>query len=172
MDQQRVLHAGVLISGVRTPPVRRNSKLASLGRIFKPWKWRKKKNEKLKPQPSECYIRHQVQESPGKKETWRPYLQIDSSHSFVFSRSGEAGSRMCVFLQWRRKQLHGRREMTSLGETPGRWRQVHERCTQTCTLVSAHIHPAAHIHVCPLPACRFRSGLWGEQWRPRHSDPV
>ncbi|KAM6928402.1 phosphatase and actin regulator 3b [Xenentodon cancila] len=44
MDQQRVLH-----TGVRTPPVRRNSKLASLGRIFKPWKWRKKKNEKMKP---------------------------------------------------------------------------------------------------------------------------
>ncbi|XP_029947802.1 phosphatase and actin regulator 3b [Salarias fasciatus] len=49
MDQQRALQAGCLVSGVRTPPVRRNSKLASLGRIFKPWKWRKKKNEKLKP---------------------------------------------------------------------------------------------------------------------------
>ncbi|KAK7898978.1 hypothetical protein WMY93_019831 [Mugilogobius chulae] len=49
MEQQRSLHSGCLVSGVRTPPVRRNSKLASLGRIFKPWKWRKKKNEKLKP---------------------------------------------------------------------------------------------------------------------------
>uniref|UniRef100_A0AAY4EIM2 Phosphatase and actin regulator n=2 Tax=Denticeps clupeoides TaxID=299321 RepID=A0AAY4EIM2_9TELE len=48
MDQQRALHSGCLVTGVRTPPVRRNSKLASLGRIFKPWKWRKKKNEKLK----------------------------------------------------------------------------------------------------------------------------
>lgn len=48
MDQQRVLHSGCLVSGVHTPPIRRNSKLASLGRIFKPWKWRKKKNEKLK----------------------------------------------------------------------------------------------------------------------------
>lgn len=57
MDQQRVLHAGCLVSGVRTPPVRRNSKLASLGRIFKPWKWRKKKNEKLKPPASECDAR-------------------------------------------------------------------------------------------------------------------
>lgn len=54
MDQQRALHSGCLVSGVRTPPVRRNSKLASLGRIFKPWKWRKKKNEKLKPSASEC----------------------------------------------------------------------------------------------------------------------
>ncbi|XP_031423486.1 phosphatase and actin regulator 3b isoform X2 [Clupea harengus] len=48
MDQQRALHPGCLVTGVRTPPVRRNSKLASLGRIFKPWKWRKKKTEKLK----------------------------------------------------------------------------------------------------------------------------
>ncbi|KAF7643990.1 hypothetical protein LDENG_00229980 [Lucifuga dentata] len=48
-EQQRALHPGCLLSGVRTPPVRRSSKLASLGRIFKPWKWRKKKNEKLKP---------------------------------------------------------------------------------------------------------------------------
>ncbi|XP_051932938.1 phosphatase and actin regulator 3b isoform X2 [Hippocampus zosterae] len=48
MDQQRALQSGCLLSGVRTPPARRNSKLANLGRIFKPWKWRKKKNEKLK----------------------------------------------------------------------------------------------------------------------------
>ncbi|XP_047465986.1 phosphatase and actin regulator 3a isoform X2 [Mugil cephalus] len=48
LDQQRVLRTGCLVSGVHTPPIRRNSKLATLGRIFKPWKWRKKKNEKLK----------------------------------------------------------------------------------------------------------------------------
>ncbi|XP_042589422.1 phosphatase and actin regulator 3-like isoform X1 [Cyprinus carpio] len=48
MDQHRALHSSCLVSGVRTPPIRRNSKLASLGRIFKPWKWRKKKNEKLR----------------------------------------------------------------------------------------------------------------------------
>ncbi|KAK5923490.1 hypothetical protein CgunFtcFv8_000455 [Champsocephalus gunnari] len=48
VDQQRVLRGGCLVSGVHTPPIRRNSKLATLGRIFKPWKWRKKKNEKLK----------------------------------------------------------------------------------------------------------------------------
>ncbi|XP_061541760.1 phosphatase and actin regulator 3a [Phycodurus eques] len=47
-DQQRVLRTGCLMTGVHTPPIRRNSKLATLGRLFKPWKWRKKKNEKLK----------------------------------------------------------------------------------------------------------------------------
>uniref|UniRef100_A0A4W6EGD3 Phosphatase and actin regulator 3b n=1 Tax=Lates calcarifer TaxID=8187 RepID=A0A4W6EGD3_LATCA len=75
MDQQRALHSGCLVSGVRTPPVRRNSKLASLGRIFKPWKWRKKKNEKLKPSASECdsSVRQKrddlVKRNPGEMET-------------------------------------------------------------------------------------------------------
>ncbi|NXW59318.1 PHAR3 regulator, partial [Eurystomus gularis] len=48
MEQSPAMHSDYLVSGIRTPPVRRNSKLATLGRIFKPWKWRKKKNEKLK----------------------------------------------------------------------------------------------------------------------------
>nr|XP_046240787.1 phosphatase and actin regulator 3b isoform X2 [Scatophagus argus] len=76
MDQQRVLHSGCLVSGVRTPPVRRNSKLASLGRIFKPWKWRKKKNEKLKPSATvekKAAVRQKrddlVRRSPGEMET-------------------------------------------------------------------------------------------------------
>nr|XP_023995610.1 phosphatase and actin regulator 3-like [Salvelinus alpinus] len=44
MEQQQGAPGGV-VSGVRTPPVRMNSKLASLGRIFRPWKWRKKKQQ-------------------------------------------------------------------------------------------------------------------------------
>uniref|UniRef100_A0AAX7VTU1 Phosphatase and actin regulator n=1 Tax=Astatotilapia calliptera TaxID=8154 RepID=A0AAX7VTU1_ASTCA len=78
MDQQRALHSGCLVSGVRTPPVRRNSKLASLGRIFKPWKWRKKKNEKLKPTGAvekKAAVRQKrddlVRRNPGETETGR-----------------------------------------------------------------------------------------------------
>ncbi|XP_035667839.1 phosphatase and actin regulator 1-like isoform X4 [Branchiostoma floridae] len=38
-----------LVPGSRTPPVERKSRFATLGRIFKPWKWRrKKKSEKFK----------------------------------------------------------------------------------------------------------------------------
>ncbi|XP_054429316.1 phosphatase and actin regulator 3 isoform X2 [Pteronotus mesoamericanus] len=48
MDPAPTVRAEHLVSGTRTPPVRRNSKLAALGRILKPWKWRKKKSEKLK----------------------------------------------------------------------------------------------------------------------------
>ncbi|XP_004841034.1 phosphatase and actin regulator 3 isoform X2 [Heterocephalus glaber] len=48
MDRMPPARSEYPVSGIRTPPVRRNSRLATLGRIFKPWKWRKKKNEKLK----------------------------------------------------------------------------------------------------------------------------
>lgn len=48
MDPTPPARSEYLVSGIRTPPARRNSRLATLGRIFKPWKWRKKKTEKLK----------------------------------------------------------------------------------------------------------------------------
>ncbi|XP_063063888.1 phosphatase and actin regulator 3a [Engraulis encrasicolus] len=48
LDQPRVLRSSCLVTGVHSSPIRRNSKLATLGRIFRPWKWRKKKTEKLK----------------------------------------------------------------------------------------------------------------------------
>nr|XP_057939310.1 phosphatase and actin regulator 3b isoform X2 [Doryrhamphus excisus] len=77
MDQQRVLQSGCLVPGIRTPPVvRRSSKLASLGRIFKPWKWRKKKNEKLKPPAvveKKAALRQKqddlIKRNPGEMET-------------------------------------------------------------------------------------------------------
>ncbi|XP_072297679.1 phosphatase and actin regulator 1-like isoform X2 [Eucyclogobius newberryi] len=37
-----------MLTGTHTPPIRRRSKFASLGRLLKPWKWRKKKSEKFK----------------------------------------------------------------------------------------------------------------------------
>ncbi|XP_068197675.1 phosphatase and actin regulator 1-like [Antennarius striatus] len=37
-----------MVSGAHTPPNRRRSKFANLGRLLKPWKWRKKKSEKFK----------------------------------------------------------------------------------------------------------------------------
>lgn len=37
-----------MLTGTHTPPIRRRSKFATLGRLLKPWKWRKKKSEKFK----------------------------------------------------------------------------------------------------------------------------
>uniref|UniRef100_A0A673MQ91 Phosphatase and actin regulator n=1 Tax=Sinocyclocheilus rhinocerous TaxID=307959 RepID=A0A673MQ91_9TELE len=52
-ERDSVLHLAAmrsdsLVPGTHTPPIRRRSKLASLGRLFKPWKWRKKKSDKFK----------------------------------------------------------------------------------------------------------------------------
>ncbi|XP_052037700.1 phosphatase and actin regulator 3 [Apodemus sylvaticus] len=66
MDQTPPARSEPLVSGIRTPPVRRNSKLATLGRIFKPWKWRKKKNEKLKQTTSA--LEKKMAGRPGREE--------------------------------------------------------------------------------------------------------
>uniref|UniRef100_A0A3B4BF05 Phosphatase and actin regulator n=1 Tax=Periophthalmus magnuspinnatus TaxID=409849 RepID=A0A3B4BF05_9GOBI len=42
------MRSEALLTGTHTPPIRRRSKFATLGRLLKPWKWRKKKSEKFK----------------------------------------------------------------------------------------------------------------------------
>ncbi|XP_032895989.1 phosphatase and actin regulator 1-like [Amblyraja radiata] len=48
VERLAAMRSESLVPGTHTPPIRRRSKLASLGRLFKPWKWRKKKSEKFK----------------------------------------------------------------------------------------------------------------------------
>ncbi|KAM9500441.1 phosphatase and actin regulator 1-like [Clarias gariepinus] len=48
VERLAAMRAESLVSGTHTPPIRRRSKFATLGRLFKPWKWRKKKSEKFK----------------------------------------------------------------------------------------------------------------------------
>ncbi|XP_053458140.1 phosphatase and actin regulator 1 isoform X3 [Nycticebus coucang] len=48
VERLAAMRSDSLVPGTHTPPIRRRSKLANLGRIFKPWKWRKKKSEKFK----------------------------------------------------------------------------------------------------------------------------
>nr|XP_055041975.1 phosphatase and actin regulator 1 isoform X1 [Misgurnus anguillicaudatus] len=47
-ERLAAMRSDSLVPGTRTPPIRRRSKLASLGRLFKPWKWRKKKSDNFK----------------------------------------------------------------------------------------------------------------------------
>lgn len=47
-ERLAAMRSDSLVPGTHTPPIRRKSKLASLGRLFKPWKWRKKKSDKFK----------------------------------------------------------------------------------------------------------------------------
>ncbi|XP_051500340.1 phosphatase and actin regulator 1-like isoform X7 [Myxocyprinus asiaticus] len=47
-ERLAAMRSDSLVPGTHTPPIRRRSKLASLGRLFKPWKWRKKKSDSFK----------------------------------------------------------------------------------------------------------------------------
>ncbi|KAM8874070.1 phosphatase and actin regulator 1 isoform 3-T3 [Spinachia spinachia] len=48
VERLTAMRSDSLVPGTHTPPIRRRSKFATLGRLFKPWKWRKKKSEKFK----------------------------------------------------------------------------------------------------------------------------
>ena len=48
------LRSTSLNSGVRTPPLERKSKFSALGRLFKPWKWRRKKKSEKFEAASKC----------------------------------------------------------------------------------------------------------------------
>ncbi|XP_042353432.1 LOW QUALITY PROTEIN: phosphatase and actin regulator 1-like [Plectropomus leopardus] len=48
VERLAAMRSESLVSGTHTPPIRRRSKFATLGRLLKPWKWRKKKSEKFK----------------------------------------------------------------------------------------------------------------------------
>ncbi|XP_055779177.1 phosphatase and actin regulator 1 isoform X1 [Salvelinus fontinalis] len=48
VERIAAMRSDSLVPGTHTPPIRRRSKFATLGRLFKPWKWRKKKSEKFK----------------------------------------------------------------------------------------------------------------------------
>lgn len=52
-----VLRTNSLGSGTRTPPIERKSKLSALGRLFKPWKWKRKKKSDKFEAASRCKIR-------------------------------------------------------------------------------------------------------------------
>uniref|UniRef100_A0A7N8XAL8 Phosphatase and actin regulator n=1 Tax=Mastacembelus armatus TaxID=205130 RepID=A0A7N8XAL8_9TELE len=48
VERLAAMRSESLVSGTHTPPIRHRSKFATLGRLLKPWKWRKKKSEKFK----------------------------------------------------------------------------------------------------------------------------
>ncbi|XP_029004910.1 phosphatase and actin regulator 1 isoform X2 [Betta splendens] len=48
VERLAAMRSDSLVPGTHTPPIRRRSKFATLGRLFKPWKWRKKKSDKFK----------------------------------------------------------------------------------------------------------------------------
>ncbi|KAI5608483.1 phosphatase and actin regulator 1, partial [Silurus asotus] len=86
-ERLAAMRSDSLVPGTHTPPIRRRSKLASLGRLFKPWKWRKKKSDKFKQtsavlerkmstrQSREELIKRGVLKEVDENETHLPHLE-------------------------------------------------------------------------------------------------
>ncbi|KAF4078294.1 hypothetical protein AMELA_G00197700 [Ameiurus melas] len=90
MEQQKVMRSSCLVSGVHTPPIRRHSKLATLGRLFRPWKWRKKKNEKLKQSSTDVALAsglHSLNISSPIQSVSDAELRLPGSHGPILSIS-------------------------------------------------------------------------------------
>ncbi|XP_056620788.1 phosphatase and actin regulator 1 isoform X2 [Triplophysa dalaica] len=93
-ERLAAMRSDSLVPGTHTPPIRRRSKLASLGRLFKPWKWRKKKSENFKQtsavlerkmstrQSREELIKRGVLKEVFEKEE----VSVDSSHVYNVDR--------------------------------------------------------------------------------------
>ncbi|TNN59928.1 Phosphatase and actin regulator 1 [Liparis tanakae] len=86
VERLTAMRSDSLVPGTHTPPIRRRSKFASLGRLFKPWKWRKKKSEKFK-QTSAVLERkmstRQSREQLIKKGVLKEVYEKDGSSSAV-----------------------------------------------------------------------------------------
>ncbi|XP_077439502.1 phosphatase and actin regulator 1 [Vanacampus margaritifer] len=86
VERLAAMRSDSLVPGTHTPPIRRRSKFATLGRLFKPWKWRKKKSEKFK-QTSAVLERkmstRQSREELIKKGVLKEVYEKDGSSSSV-----------------------------------------------------------------------------------------
>ncbi|XP_022060845.2 phosphatase and actin regulator 1 isoform X1 [Acanthochromis polyacanthus] len=103
VERLAAMRSDSLVPGTHTPPIRRRSKFATLGRLFKPWKWRKKKSEKFKQtsavlerkmstrQSREELIKKgflkEVYEKDGSSTAVREEVKMENGQSPVFGSS-------------------------------------------------------------------------------------
>ncbi|KAM4548440.1 phosphatase and actin regulator 1 isoform 2-T2 [Odontesthes bonariensis] len=103
VERLAAMRSDSLVPGTHTPPIRRRSKFATLGRLFKPWKWRKKKSEKFKQtsavlerkmstrQSREELIKKgvlkEVYEKDGSSPALREEVKMENGRSPVFGSS-------------------------------------------------------------------------------------
>ncbi|KAK2518720.1 hypothetical protein Q9233_012524 [Columba guinea] len=78
----------VLESGDTTPPTKRKSKFSSFGKIFKPWKWRKKKSSDKFKETSEVLERKISMRKPREELVKRGVLLEDPEQDDSSSHSG------------------------------------------------------------------------------------
>ncbi|XP_067844631.1 phosphatase and actin regulator 2 isoform X2 [Heptranchias perlo] len=92
LDKCAVTNTEGLPPGSGTPPLKRKSKLASIGKIFKPWKWRKKKaSEKF--QEASALLERKISTRQSREELIRrgvlKEIPDQDGHSEVTFRNGD-----------------------------------------------------------------------------------
>ncbi|KFP41350.1 Phosphatase and actin regulator 4, partial [Chlamydotis macqueenii] len=88
----------VLESGDTTPPTKRKSKFSSFGKIFKPWKWRKKKSSDKFKETSEVLERKISMRKPREELVKRGVLLEDPEQARLLSFSPGWGGNSSLLL--------------------------------------------------------------------------
>ncbi|KAK6489593.1 phosphatase and actin regulator 2-like isoform X2 [Huso huso] len=70
LEKISLANSDVVIPGSQTPPLKRKGKLSSLGNIFKPWKWRKKKTSE-KFQETSAVLERKISTRQSREELIR-----------------------------------------------------------------------------------------------------
>ena len=100
VERLAAMRSESLVSGTHTPPIHHRSKFASLGRLLKPWKWRKKKSEKFKQTSAGIYVFSlfflvSVQNKPKKREKNGVIIDVHSAVRGKLSCFGLQANRRC-----------------------------------------------------------------------------
>ncbi|KGL73018.1 Phosphatase and actin regulator 4, partial [Tinamus guttatus] len=126
----------VLESGDTTPPTKRKSKFSSFGKIFKPWKWRKKKSSDKFKETSEVLERKISMRKPREELVKRGVLLEDPEQG-NFPRQVLAGGRSGRIPLRQAKDEEGKRSSggfrgwersLSVRCCPGGWQVVLSTC--------------------------------------------
>ncbi|XP_011691240.1 PREDICTED: phosphatase and actin regulator 1-like isoform X2 [Wasmannia auropunctata] len=82
------LRTNSLGSGARTPPLERKSKFSALGRLFKPWKWkRKKKSDKF--EAASLSLERKISVRASRDELVQKGILLPVIRSTSFPENGE-----------------------------------------------------------------------------------
>ncbi|XP_077574039.1 phosphatase and actin regulator 1 isoform X3 [Stigmatopora nigra] len=138
VEKLAAMRSDSLVPGTHTPPIRRRSKFANLGRLLKPWKWRKKKSEKFK-QTSAALERkmstRQSREELIKKGVLKEVYEKESTSPSVLEEE-KLQNGCSLVLRCNLSQSEGAEPMEGAAETEGSLEfEIHEDSTSQLELV-------------------------------------
>ncbi|XP_051780222.1 phosphatase and actin regulator 2 isoform X5 [Erpetoichthys calabaricus] len=95
LEKASLANTDVVLPGSQTPPLKRKGKLSSLGKIFKPWKWRKKKTSE-KFQQTSAVLERKISMRQSREELIRRGVLKDISDQVKQSHTKKAAASKTV----------------------------------------------------------------------------